>query len=671
MAETPSELQTEIEQLERKHAENPDGRYFVPLANDYRKLGELDRAESLLRTGIEKHPDYLSARIVLGRCLTDRGDNAKAVREFEHVLSMDPQNLIALRSLAELSLADGSKRDARRWYDELLAVDPMNADARQALEAMGPPEEVEGSWWEPSSAVEARGAPAATPEGDALDDAEIERGSKTIVELSEIELDAAEPEFGGDDAADEPGLDLAAGSAPPEPAPVARGGAVDDYDADEARSAELDDWDLPEEVDSVEVVTETIAELYARQGLTDRAAEVYRELIRRRGGAPELEQRLRELEAAAAAERLQELGLESAPEIPAEDLSAGASAAEDSTAGEPELTDISEFGVMEPGPAMGGEEVLRADEPTPTHEATDAWELPEDHTDSATPGFVAGGAGQSGDEPAEELETIESWAPDDSFETSMESMAPTGSGAEASPRDDSDRDDPFAASFAFGFPEDAAGASEDSSGAPDEAASTARDDDLVPSALDFEPSEPSERTRAEAEPADVDAPDWDSVSSAWESESGSEEQAGASAPGATIGDYLGTLASWMPRTQPEGVATVGDAAESDELGAWESIEAEQGMPAAEVPAADGDDAGAGNGEDLESISAFTSDAEELPEAEAEPVIGLDDYFSDDAAAPAAESVPSASSEPEPEPEAAEEEDDDLESFQAWLRSLKR
>ena len=45
-----------------------------------------------------------------------------------------------------------------------------------------------------------------------------------------------------------------------------------------------------------EVVTETIAELYAQQGFPGRAAEVYRELIARNGEDPALLRRLEELE---------------------------------------------------------------------------------------------------------------------------------------------------------------------------------------------------------------------------------------------------------------------------------------------------------------------------------------------------------------------------------------
>jgi cytochrome c-type biogenesis protein CcmH/NrfG len=136
MAESPSELQTEIEKLEARHAEHPEGRFFVPLANAYRKTGEIERAEAVLREGLRRHPDYLSAHIVLGRCLADRGATREAQDEFQHVLSIDPQNLIALRTLGDLAVASGRPGDSARWYEQLLAVDPMNEDARRALDAL-------------------------------------------------------------------------------------------------------------------------------------------------------------------------------------------------------------------------------------------------------------------------------------------------------------------------------------------------------------------------------------------------------------------------------------------------------------------------------------------------------------------------------------------------------
>ncbi|HXY18830.1 MAG TPA: tetratricopeptide repeat protein [Gemmatimonadales bacterium] len=130
---------SEIEKLERRYAENPDGRFFAPLADAYRKAGSLDRALELVRAGLVKHPDYLSARIVLGRCLLDKGDDAEAERTFRSVLDLDSENIIALKSLAEITERTGRATEARKWLQQLLVVDSMNAEAEADLQRLGGP----------------------------------------------------------------------------------------------------------------------------------------------------------------------------------------------------------------------------------------------------------------------------------------------------------------------------------------------------------------------------------------------------------------------------------------------------------------------------------------------------------------------------------------------------
>jgi tetratricopeptide (TPR) repeat protein len=94
---------TEIEKLERRYAENPQGLTFAPLAEVHRKNGEVARALELLRAGLELHPNYIPASIVLGRCHWDQGDLPAAEAAFSHVLRLDDENVIALKSLADVS----------------------------------------------------------------------------------------------------------------------------------------------------------------------------------------------------------------------------------------------------------------------------------------------------------------------------------------------------------------------------------------------------------------------------------------------------------------------------------------------------------------------------------------------------------------------------------------
>ena len=128
---------SEIEKLERRYAENPDGRYFAPLADAYRKAGQVDSALELVRDGLEKHADYLSAHIVLGRCLLDKKDDEGAGQAFRRVMTLDSENIIALKSLAEIEERKGDLVQARQWLQQLLHIDPMNADAEADLTRLG------------------------------------------------------------------------------------------------------------------------------------------------------------------------------------------------------------------------------------------------------------------------------------------------------------------------------------------------------------------------------------------------------------------------------------------------------------------------------------------------------------------------------------------------------
>ncbi|HXY68472.1 MAG TPA: tetratricopeptide repeat protein [Gemmatimonadales bacterium] len=130
---------SEIEKLERRYAENPDGRFFAPLADAYRKAGRVDEALDLVRAGLAKHPDYLSAYIVLGRCLLDKNDHAEAEKTFRSVLDLDAENIIALKSLAEITERTGRPMEARMWLQKLLAVDSMNTEAEADLQRLGGP----------------------------------------------------------------------------------------------------------------------------------------------------------------------------------------------------------------------------------------------------------------------------------------------------------------------------------------------------------------------------------------------------------------------------------------------------------------------------------------------------------------------------------------------------
>jgi hypothetical protein len=124
---------SEIEKLERRYAENPHGLTFAPLAEVHRKNGDVARALELLTAGLELHPNYIPASIVLGRCHQDLGDLPAAEAAFAHVLRLDDENVIALKSLADINERLERFDDAETWLRRLVSVDRSNDEAREQL----------------------------------------------------------------------------------------------------------------------------------------------------------------------------------------------------------------------------------------------------------------------------------------------------------------------------------------------------------------------------------------------------------------------------------------------------------------------------------------------------------------------------------------------------------
>lgn len=124
---------SEIEKLEARYRENPKGRNFAPLADAYRKAGLIDNAIELCQAGLQLHPDYVSGHIVHGRCLVDKKDDTGAEAVFRKVLDLDPENILALKVLAEISERNDRFDQAAEWLNRLLLADPMNGEAAEGL----------------------------------------------------------------------------------------------------------------------------------------------------------------------------------------------------------------------------------------------------------------------------------------------------------------------------------------------------------------------------------------------------------------------------------------------------------------------------------------------------------------------------------------------------------
>jgi tetratricopeptide (TPR) repeat protein len=99
----------------------------------HRKNGDIARALELLTAGLELHPNYIPASIVLGRCHQDLADLSSAEAAFAHVLRLDDENVIALKALADIGERLERYGEAENWLRRLVSVDRSNEDAREQL----------------------------------------------------------------------------------------------------------------------------------------------------------------------------------------------------------------------------------------------------------------------------------------------------------------------------------------------------------------------------------------------------------------------------------------------------------------------------------------------------------------------------------------------------------
>ncbi len=111
-----------IAELRRRVQEDPASIAFAQLAEEYRRLGRYEEAVSYCRSGLARHPEYLSARVTLARALVELGAWAEAEAELDVVLGSAPDNLVALRAMAEVQQNRGAADRAREFQQRAFAL---------------------------------------------------------------------------------------------------------------------------------------------------------------------------------------------------------------------------------------------------------------------------------------------------------------------------------------------------------------------------------------------------------------------------------------------------------------------------------------------------------------------------------------------------------------------
>lgn len=117
-----------IVELRRRFDKDPSSIAFAQLAEEYRRNGDFTQAVKICREGLARHPGYVSAQVTLGRALAELEEYQEARKELEAVLLAAPDNLTAIRALAEIDQRVGPPMDVPRQEPSAPVVEPVPAD---------------------------------------------------------------------------------------------------------------------------------------------------------------------------------------------------------------------------------------------------------------------------------------------------------------------------------------------------------------------------------------------------------------------------------------------------------------------------------------------------------------------------------------------------------------
>ena len=130
MADSPR-----IVELKRRVQLDPASIVFAVLAEEYRRAGRFQEAIATCIAGLQRHPSYLSAHVTLGRALIEVGRFEDADEELQYVLQRAPENLAAIRGLADIHHRRG---DVLEHYPDTSEAADVLPSPPQASVAPGP-----------------------------------------------------------------------------------------------------------------------------------------------------------------------------------------------------------------------------------------------------------------------------------------------------------------------------------------------------------------------------------------------------------------------------------------------------------------------------------------------------------------------------------------------------
>jgi tetratricopeptide (TPR) repeat protein len=133
----------EIDRLATQLAKDPHSKAFMPLAEEYGKVGMWEEAVAVLEDGLKYYPGFITAMVALGRAYDQLNQPTKAKAILEEAIKLSPDNLRAHRTLIKIYTAQGFTAGALKSCGVILAMNPRDEEAISVQSSLGGAEKAE------------------------------------------------------------------------------------------------------------------------------------------------------------------------------------------------------------------------------------------------------------------------------------------------------------------------------------------------------------------------------------------------------------------------------------------------------------------------------------------------------------------------------------------------
>ena len=118
-----------IAMFERIVSQDPSSPLYLPLAERMREQGRVDQAIRLCEERRGRPGQGVGDHIVLGRCYLAAGRLTEARSQFETAVSLDRENVVALKALGGILSHQGQHGSASDFYRAVCRIDPGDLES--------------------------------------------------------------------------------------------------------------------------------------------------------------------------------------------------------------------------------------------------------------------------------------------------------------------------------------------------------------------------------------------------------------------------------------------------------------------------------------------------------------------------------------------------------------